>query len=123
VSAPARSTLLRTQPSSPALEKLGTEESRAIGTQLIVEIQTLPEDDLRSHTIAVLKAKNRLSAEDAKRVEEAFAARMAPQDASSEVLPADEPQLNQVRLNHPWHHWSLSSGAGGVPERSRRRSI
>ena len=88
---PAGSSLLRTQPSPPAREKLGAEKSSAIRTQLILEIQTLPEDDLQSRAIAVLKAKNRLSAEDAKQVEEAFAARMTPQDASSEALAADEP--------------------------------
>jgi hypothetical protein len=90
-SAPARPTLLRTQPSPPAREKLGAEESSAIRAQLILEIQTLPEDDLQCRAIAVLKAKNRLPAEDAKLVEEAFAARMAPQDASPEALAADEP--------------------------------
>ena len=89
--ASARSSLLRTQPSPPALEKLGAEESRAIRTQLILEIQTLPEDDLQSRAIAILKAKNRLSAEDAKLVEEAFADRMIVQGASSDALATDEP--------------------------------
>ena len=84
-------TLLRAHSSPPVLEKLGAEQSHAIRTQLILKIQTLPEDDLQSHAIAILKAKNRLSADDAKQVEEAFAARMALQDTSSEVLPADEP--------------------------------
>jgi hypothetical protein len=39
----------------------------------------------------MLKAKNRLSAEDAKLVEEALAARMALQGASSDALATDEP--------------------------------
>ena len=65
--------------------KLSTEESAGIGAQLIREIELFPEDDLKQRAIAILKAKNRLSADDAKRVEDAFAARMAPQEA----LPKD----------------------------------
>jgi hypothetical protein len=64
--------------------KLGAEESAAISAQLVREIEILPEDDLRQRTIAILKAKNRLSADDAKRVEDAFAARMV-----QEALPND----------------------------------
>jgi hypothetical protein len=74
----------------PVGEKLGGEESAAIRAQLIGEIETLPEDDLQPRAIAILKAKNRLSAEDAKRVEDAFAARMALQGARPEALTADE---------------------------------
>src|SRR3984893_13870813 len=75
----------------PAGEKLGAEESATTTAQLIQEIETLPEDDLQSRAIAILKAKNRLAADDAKRVEEAFAARMALQGALPETLAADEP--------------------------------
>jgi hypothetical protein len=64
-----------------ALKKLGVEESVATRAQLIREIETLPEDDLQPRAIAILKAKNRLSADDAKLVEDAFAARMALQGA------------------------------------------
>jgi ERF superfamily len=74
----------------PAGEKLGAEESAAITTQLIQEIETLPGDDLQPRAIALLKAKNRLTADDAKRVEEAFAARMAPQGALPETPTANE---------------------------------
>jgi hypothetical protein len=75
----------------PVRAKLGAEESATVRVQLIHEIQTLPEDDLQPRAIAILKAKNRLSAEDAKLVEEAFAARMALQGASSDALATDEP--------------------------------
>jgi len=51
----------------------------------------LPEDDLQPRAISILKAKNRLSADDAKQVEEAFAARMALQGASSKVPATEEP--------------------------------
>jgi hypothetical protein len=68
-----------------SLAKLGAEESAEIRAQLIGEIETLPEDDLKSRAVAILKAKNRLFADDAKRVEEAFAARMTQQ----QVLPED----------------------------------
>jgi hypothetical protein len=77
--------------SPPVREKLGVEESAAIRAQLIREIETLPEDDLQTRAIAILKAKNRLSADDAKLVEEAFAAGMALQGILPEVLTADEP--------------------------------
>jgi hypothetical protein len=100
-SAAARSSPLRTQPSPPAREKLSAEESSAIGGQLILEIQTLSEHDLQPRAIAILKAKNRLSAGDAKQVEEAFAARMAPQDASSEALPAEELRFDPIDPNPP----------------------
>jgi len=75
---------------SPVREKLSAEESAAITVQLIREIETLPEDDLQPRAITILKAKNRLSADDAKQVEEAFAARMVQYDALPEALTADE---------------------------------
>ena len=72
-------------------EKLGAEESAAIRAQLVRDIETLPEDDLQSRAIAILKAKNRLSADDAKLVDEAFSTRVTPQGTLSEALAADEP--------------------------------
>jgi ERF superfamily len=75
---------------SQVRKKLNVEESATVRAQLIQEIQTLPEDELQSRAIAVLKAKNRLSAEDAKLVEEAFAARMVVQGASSDALATNE---------------------------------
>jgi ERF superfamily len=74
----------------PVGVKLCADESAAISAQLIREIETLPGDDLQPRAIAILKAKNRLSAEDAKRVEDAFAARMQTRDASQEPLITDE---------------------------------
>jgi hypothetical protein len=70
---------------------LGADESAAILAQLINEIETLPAENLQPRAIAILKAKNRLSADDAKRVEDAFAARMALQSELPENLNADEP--------------------------------
>jgi len=75
----------------PAREKLGAEDSAVLREQLIQEIQTLPQDDLQPRAIAVLKAKNRLSADDAKLVEEAFAARMALQATMPETPAMKEP--------------------------------
>jgi hypothetical protein len=91
----------------PVRERLSVEESAAITAQLIQEIQTLPEDDLQPRAIAILKAKNRLSADNAKLVEEAFAARMALQGGSSEMpateeprsAPTDEPRTPLVSIN------------------------
>jgi hypothetical protein len=92
---PARSSQFRTgNTATPAArEKLGSEESATARAQLIQEIQTLPEGDLQPRAIGILKAKNRLSADDAKQVEEAFAARMALQGASLEAPeePASSP--------------------------------
>jgi ERF superfamily len=89
--APIRSNQFRTENSTAPLarEKLGAEESAAIRAQLIQEIETLPEDDLQTRAIAILKAKNRLSADDAKLVEDAFAARMALQAGLPDDIIAD----------------------------------
>jgi ERF superfamily protein len=76
--------------SPPVREKLSVEESSAIRAQLIQEIETLPEDDLQLRAIAILKAKNRLSTDDAKLVEKSFAARMAWQVALPESLTMNE---------------------------------
>jgi hypothetical protein len=76
---------------TPAVhQKLTAEESAAIRTQLIRDIDTLPEVDLQPRAIGLLKAKNRLSADDAKLVEDAFAVRMAQQEPFLESLPTDE---------------------------------
>jgi ERF superfamily len=78
-------------PTNPPLqEKLGAEESAVIAAQLVREIETLPEGDLQPRAIAILKAKNRLSGDDAKLIEKAFAARMALLDAAPEASPADQ---------------------------------
>ena len=52
-----------------------------------------PEADLPARAIAILKAKNRMAADDAKLVEEAFSARMGLPSAQPEVLTADEHAL------------------------------
>jgi ERF superfamily protein len=72
--------------SRPILPKLSIEESAGRKGQLILEIESLSEEDLQPGAISILKAKNLLSADDAKSVEKAFAARVALQDA-----PAEEP--------------------------------
>jgi ERF superfamily len=74
----------------PVREKLGGDESAAIRAQLVQEIETLPEDGLQSRAIAILKAKNRLSAGDARLVEESFAAKMALQPALPESWTTNE---------------------------------
>jgi hypothetical protein len=81
----------RTRTAQPVPEKLSAEESTAASAELIQEIQTLPEGELEPRAIAILKAKNRLSAADAKLVEEAFAARMALQGVSLEAPAVEEP--------------------------------
>jgi hypothetical protein len=102
---PTRSSPFRTaNPATPVREKLDADESATVRTQLIQEIQTLPEDDLQPRAIAILKVKNRLLADDAKLVEEAFAARMAvqaaPWDAPATDQPASAP-ISPVLLQSP----------------------
>src|SRR6266404_400783 len=78
-------------PNIPSIrEKLGAEESSAMRAQLIQEIKTLPEDKVQLHAIAILKAKNRLSTDDAKLVEQAFAAKMALLGATPDAPMAEE---------------------------------
>jgi hypothetical protein len=91
--APARQTELRTgNPTTPPVrEKLSMDESAATTAQLIREIETQPEHDLQYRAIGILKAKNRLSADDAKRVEDAFAARMALPGVLVEARQVNEP--------------------------------
>ena len=98
------------QTNPPVREKLGAEESAAIGAQLIREIETLPEDHLQPRAIAILKTKNRLSAHDAKRVEDAFAARMAPLSGSPEAPTMDEP-VSAPTDAAPLHTPAASTGA------------
>ncbi len=70
----------------PVPQKLNAEESAAIRAHLVHEIETLSEDDLHSRAISILKAKNRLSLDDASR-----AGRMAEQAPSVEALATDQP--------------------------------
>jgi ERF superfamily len=88
---PADASRSRTRAAPPVQEKLSAEASAAARTQLIQEIQSLAEDELQPCAIAILKAKNRLSAEDAKQVEEAFAARITLQDAPAEAPAVEAP--------------------------------
>ena len=96
---PARSSQHRSVNSvvPPIREKLGAEESAKVRAQLIHEIQTLPADDLQPRAIAILKAKNRLSADDAKLVEAAFADRMLRKVTSSEARATDEPASTPIQ--------------------------
>jgi ERF superfamily/AT hook motif len=94
IAAPVRPSQFRSgKPTTPpAREKLDTDDSAAIRAELIREIETVPQgEDLQPRAIAILKAKNRLSASDAKLVEDAFAARMTPQDGRSEQREEDGP--------------------------------
>ncbi len=72
-------------------EKLDAVASAALRVQLIQEIETLPGDDLQPRAIAILRAKNRLSADDAKQVEDAFASRIILQGAFPGDATTDGP--------------------------------
>src|SRR5712671_5908102 len=107
----------RKPPISPIGERLNAEESAAARAQLILEIQSLPANDLQRRAITILKAKNRLSTNDAKQVEDAFAARMALQGASLEV-PAE---LASIPTNPSTPPPSSATAATAKPMRSRGR--
>ena len=87
--------------SPPVREKLSTEESAAHRSELVREIEKLSEDNLRPRAIAILKAKNCLLADDAKLVEDAFAARMALQGGAKEESGIDEPALTEATQPQP----------------------
>jgi hypothetical protein len=82
----------RTRTKRPAQEKLDVETSAMTRMQLVQDIQILPPGQLQP--LAILRAKNRLMAQDAKLVEEAFEKRMTPADAmpnTPEELPPSGP--------------------------------
>lgn len=102
-STPPQPSQARTAQPSATQGKLVAGESGTIAAQLIQEIKNLSNDNVQSRAIAILKIKNRLSACDAKRVEEAFAARMGRQaanpDESEDVsasVPVVETRTEQV---------------------------
>jgi hypothetical protein len=101
----------------PVRENLSAEESAAIRAQLIQEIETLPEDDLQPRAIAILKAKNRLSTDDAKLVEDAFAARIAQQEPAVEAPTTDQPACVPANPIQP----PPLPASGGVVKRPKGR--
>jgi len=80
----------------PVREKLGAEASAAIRAQLVQEIETFPELDLQPRAIAILRVKNRLLTDDARLVEDAFAARMSQREPSVADPTMDRPAPSQV---------------------------
>jgi hypothetical protein len=100
-------------------ERLKVDDSAAIQAQLIHEIKTLPEGELQHRAISILKAKNRLSADDAKLVEEAFATRMALQHGSPEALTTDE--LRSALVNHASPESPLAPPDTVKPQQKRGR--
>jgi hypothetical protein len=88
----------RNKGSEPVSEKLGLEQSAAISAELIREIEALPGDGLQARAVAILKAKNRLPVDDAKRIEDAFAARMVQQGPTTvdfEIGAAGNPAVRR----------------------------
>jgi hypothetical protein len=111
-------------PSLPLVrEKLGVDESASIRTQLIQEIETLLEDDLRPRAIGILKTKNRLSADDAKRVEDAFAARMALRAALPEDLTTDERAYTPTDPSRPQPPSASTAAVKPLRPRGRPRKV
>jgi hypothetical protein len=123
--APIRSSQFRTGiPNvAPVREKLGAKESAVIREQLIREIETLPENELQVRAIAILKAKNRLSADDARQVEDAFANRMALQGASSEALATEEPKFAPTDPSQPPPPSSSTGTIKPIRQRGRPRKL
>jgi hypothetical protein len=104
-------------------EKLDDDESAVVRAQLIREIETVPEVDLQLRAIAILKAKNRLSAVDGKLVEESFAARMAMQGALSEALTTDEPSSTPTDPTPPQPASGSIAAVKPVRARGRPRKV
>lgn len=88
--APRPSSIRVGYPTKAVPEKISVDESAAVRAQLIREIEAVPESDLEQRAVEILKAKNRLSLDDAKQVEGAFAERMAQRDALPETADAFE---------------------------------
>jgi ERF superfamily len=101
--------------SRPVQEKLSAETSAATRMRLIQDIETLPADQLQPH--AILKAKNRLSAEDAKLVEKAFEERMTSLDATPKASEGLKPIAEVGTPASP------SDQGNGVRQRLRRRHL
>ena len=94
-------------------EKLSADDSAAVRKQLIQDIETIKKDkDLQSQAIEILKAKNRLSNEDAKLVEQAFEIRVALQSALPEASATDETLLVATDVPPP-----KSPAASTIPVR------
>jgi hypothetical protein len=98
-------------------EKLDAKASAAARAQLIQEIRALPENELQTRAIAILKAKNRLLAEDAKLVEAAFAARMALVAA---LETAEEPASTPDNPTTPGSSTALASAVKRARGRPRK---
>ncbi|MBA2400492.1 MAG: DUF968 domain-containing protein [Bradyrhizobium sp.] len=75
---------------SPLRAKFSAAESALAAAQLITDIECLSEDDLQTRAIAILKIKNRLTVNDARRVEDAFSSKNALPSASLELSPLVE---------------------------------
>lgn len=106
----------RPQPQAKGLvqEKLDPETSATARIQLIHDIQTLRADQLKPQ--AILKAKNRLSANDAKLVEKAFEERMRPPDAA---LKTSEEIASTTEITGP----ALPSVSSYQSKPSRQRTV
>jgi hypothetical protein len=118
--AQARLTQSRTSGIPPVREDLPADDSAAVRAQLVCETKALSEDGLPSRASAILKAKNRLPADGAELVEDAFAGRMGRADAAWEALATDEPTsvpAGQPRPNRSQRPPSPSSDQGDAPER------
>jgi hypothetical protein len=122
-STPVRASQFQTgSPGTPPVrEKLGAKESAAIRDQLIREIEALPEEDLQPHAIAILKGKNRLSADDAKLVEKAFEVRTALRVALPEAPETDETTSVSVDVTAPELPSALAFTVKPAPRRGRPR--
>jgi len=123
--APVRPSQFRTggPGTPPDREKLGADESTAIRMQLIREIETRPKDDLQPRAVALLKAKNRLSADDARLVEESFAARMALHGSLPKALTTDEPTSASTDLTLPQSPSTKMDVAKPLRPKGRPRKI
>ena len=98
----------------PLRETLGQDESAALRNELILQIDAVSEDQLRHRAIAILKAKNRLSLNDARLVENAFEKKI-PQGNEGEPPSADESIKSPLEIIDP------AASASTAPPKPRPR--
>jgi hypothetical protein len=91
---PAGASRSRSKPAPTVYQKLDNDASAVVRAQLVQEIQTLTKEELNSQAVAILKAKNCLSLEDAKLVEAAFVARTEHPNSPFETSMIDATPTN-----------------------------
>jgi hypothetical protein len=103
-------------------EKLSAAESALAATRLIREIEALSDEDLLTRAIDILKAKNCLTTQDARRVEDAFSSKRVP-GASAEPVTVDESAIPPLDSTAPLRPSTDPAGEKVRRPRGRPRKV